>query len=249
MKSKVTLTVFLSLVVVVLVFFNARAILRPAKYKAIYEERSELNKDRLTIIKTLQELYRERYHNYAPHIDSLICFYERDSIFRTSTVDTPPADSLENEDFMDKFNNMSHDERVKYGYAKDVVYKVSVKERMKVELDDLNANRAGRLATMKDFYLIPYKNTKYKIEVPSTDSVVSKFAVYVPIEDMMANFNESVPQSFFMKGFYGHMDDVYNPQIKDKSYKDLREVRDFAGLQLGDTVKNSTEIKEYGGKN
>lgn len=248
MKSKVTLTVFLSLAVAILVFLNARAILRPAKYKAIYEERTELNKDRLTIIKTLQELYRERYHNYAPHIDSLIRFYECDSIYRTSTVDTPPTDSLENEDFMDKFNNMSHDERVKHGYAKDVVYNISVKERMTVELEEINATRESRPITMENFYLIPYKNTKYKIETSSSDSVISMFAVYVPIEDLMANFNESVPQSFFLKGFYGHMDDVYNPQIKDKNLKDLREIRDFVGLQLGDTAKNSLEIKGYDGK-
>jgi hypothetical protein len=40
---------------------------------------------------------------------------------------------------------------------------------------------------------------------------------------------------------------VYNPKIKEKRLKDLREIRDFKGLQLGDTAKNSLEIIDYDG--
>ena len=72
MKSKVALTIFLGLVVACLLFLNLRAILRPAKYEAVYQERCELNTNRLTSILLLQELYHERYHCYAPHIDTLI---------------------------------------------------------------------------------------------------------------------------------------------------------------------------------
>ena len=246
MKSKVALTVFLGLVVGVLVFFNARAILRPAKYEAIYNERKELNTNRLTIIKTLQELYHERYKRYAPHIDTLIHFYECDSMPKISPVNTYPADSANSESFIEMFYKMSPDERVKCGYVKNVISYVTVKDRMRRELDEMNVHQEGHPITMKDFYLLPYSTTKYKIETPAFDSLGTKYAVYVPIEDLMVNFKQSVPQSFLMQGFYGHMEDVYDPKIKDKSLKDMREITKFKGLQLGDTVKSSTEIGPYG---
>jgi hypothetical protein len=167
-------------------------------------------------------------------------------MLRTSTVDTPPEDSLKSESFLERFSNMSHDERVKNGYAKNIISYISVKDRMKRDLEEMYAKQ-DHDPSMKDFYLIPYTKNKYKIETSASDSIITKFAIYVPIEDIMANFNESVPQSFLLKGFYGHMDDVYNPKIKEKRLKDLREIRDFKGLQLGDTAKNSLEIIDYDG--
>ena len=67
MKSKVALTVFLGLVVACLLFLNLRAILRPAKYEAVYQERCELNTNRLTSILLLQELYHQDVFQLHQH--------------------------------------------------------------------------------------------------------------------------------------------------------------------------------------
>ena len=92
MKSKVALTIFLGLVVACLLFLNLRAILRPAKYEAVYQERCELNTNRLTSILLLQELYHERYHCYASHIDTLIDFYENGDLISINSRENPPQD-------------------------------------------------------------------------------------------------------------------------------------------------------------
>lgn len=246
MKSKVALTIFLGLVVACLLFLNLRAILRPAKYEAVYQERCELNTNRLTSILLLQELYHERYHCYASHIDTLIDFYENGDLISINSRENPPQDSLGDEKFMEKFMNMTMKQREENGYVVFDTTKTSVKARMESELAEKNAKKDGHLITMDNFYYIPYTKTKYKIETSAADSIITKFAVYVPVEDLMANFNESLPKSFLTKGFYNHMDDVYNPEVKDKSLKDLREIRNFTGLQLGDTTVNSLEITAYG---
>lgn len=249
MKSKVALTVFLGLVVLVLLFFNLRAILRPAKYEEVYKERCELNTNRLTSILMLQELYHERYHCYASHIDTLIDFYENGVLLSINSRENPPKDSLADEKFMEKFMNMTMKQREEKGYVVFDTTVTTVKDRMESELLEKNAKKDGNLITMDQFYYIPYTTTKYKIETSAADSIITKFAVYVPIEDLMVNFNESLPKSVLLKGFYNHMDDVYNPEVKEKSLKDLREVRDYKGLQLGDTAAVSLEIHAYGESN
>lgn len=249
MKSKVALTVFLSLVVLVLLFFNMRAILRPAKYQAVYDERVEMNTNRLTVIQMLQDFYHETHGCYAPHIDSLIDFYENGKLRAVSTVRTIPSDSLLDEKFMEKFNNMNSDERQKNGYERSDTTYYPVKNRMKSELEELNSKKDGLQISMQDFYYMPYSKKKYEILVNPSDTVVSRFGIYVPVEEMMVNFRESLPKSFLTNGFYNNMEDVFDPKIphKDKRIKDLRDIQKFQGLQLGDTTENFTlDIKAYG---
>lgn len=249
MKSKVALTVFLGLVVLVLLFFNLRAILRPAKYADVYQERIELNTNRLTAIQVLQELYHERYHCYASHIDTLIDFYENGVLISINSRENPPQDSMQDEKFMEKFMNMTMKQREERGYVIFDTSKTTVKDRVISELAEKNAKKDGNLITMDEFYYIPYTKTKYKIETSAADSVITKFAIYVPIEDLMVNFKESLPKNIFLKGFYNHMEDVYDPKVKNQSLKDLREIRTYTGLQLGDTTVNSLEITAYGASN
>ncbi|MBQ4355911.1 MAG: hypothetical protein II757_04530 [Bacteroidales bacterium] len=246
MKSKIVLTTFLGLLVLVLIFLNMRAILRPTKYQEVYQERCELNENRLTAITLLQELYHERNHYYASSIDTLIDFYENGELISINSKDNPPKDSVNDEKFMERFMNMTMKQREESGYVIFDTTRTTVKARMESELAEKNAKKEGNLITMKDFYNIPYTNQKYKIETSAADSITTKFAIYVPIETLMVNFEQSLPKSKISKLIYGGMEDVYNPAIKEKNMKDTREIRNFTGLQLGDTIVNSLEITPYG---
>ncbi|MCQ2262898.1 MAG: hypothetical protein MJZ70_01310 [Bacteroidales bacterium] len=245
MKSKIALTSFLGVLVVVLLFLNVRAILRPSKYQEVYNERCELNENRLTAITLLQELFHERNHYYASSIDTLIDFYEHGELISINSKDNPPKDSVNDEKFMEKFMNMTMKQREESGYVVFDTTRTTVKVRMESELAEKNAKKDGNLITMKDFYKIPYTNQRYEIVTPASDSITTKFAIYVPVNTLMANFEKSVPSSIFGKMIYGGMADVYNPAIKEKNLKDTREIKNFTGLQLGDTIVNSLEITPY----
>lgn len=245
MKSKIALTSFLGVLVVVLLFLNVRAILRPSKYQEVYNERCELNENRLTAITLLQELFHERNHYYASSIDTLIDFYEHGELISINSKDNPPKDSVNDEKFMEKFMNMTMKQREESGYVVFDTTRTTVKVRMESELAEKNAKKDGNLITMKDFYKIPYTNQRYEIVTPTSDSITTKFAIYVPVNTLMANFEKSVPSSIFGKMIYGGMADVYNPAIKEKNLKDTREIKNFTGLQLGDTIVNSLEITPY----
>lgn len=245
MKSKIALTSFLGVLVVVLLFLNVRAILRPSKYQEVYNERCELNENRLTAITLLQELFHERNHYYASSIDTLIDFYEHGELISINSKDNPPKDSVNDEKFMEKFMNMTMKQREESGYVVFDTTRTTVKVRMESELAEKNAKKDGNLITMKDFYKIPYTNQRYEIVTPASDSITTKFAIYVPVNTLMTNFEKSVPSSIFGKMIYGGMADVYNPAIKEKNLKDTREIKNFTGLQLGDTIVNSLEITPY----
>ncbi|MBO4644993.1 MAG: hypothetical protein J5642_00570 [Bacteroidales bacterium] len=242
MKSKKIVTVVLIVVVVFLLFLNFRAILRPAKYEEIYEQRRELNLNRLMVIAELQGLYTQEYQHYAPHIDSLVNFYEKGhlTIENTSLIFPEGMDSTE-------VLNLSMKQREEQGLVKKDIQYVGVKGKMAEILKELNKNKEGSTKIeMKDFQYIPFTKTQYKIVTPADDSTQTKFAIFVPVNQMMSNFTESLPKSTFSKMIYGGMENLYNDDVKKKDIKDSRNISKFVGLQLGDTVYTSTEITSYG---
>lgn len=245
MKSKIAITSALGVLVIVLLFLNLRAILRPAKYQEVYEQRVEMNENRLTAISVLQELFHERYHYYASDIDTLINFYETGEMISVNTNERPPQDSLTDEKFMEKFMNMTMKQREECGYVVFDTVRTTVKARMESELAEKNAKKdPGHLITMDEFYNIPFNNQKYKIIVPN-DSVVSKFMIVVPKEQLLNDFSASLPQSAFSKILYGGMDKVYDKKEAKNNLKDLREIKNFAGVKLGDTTNFTLDIVTY----
>lgn len=236
MKGKITLTVLLSLVVLALAFFNVKAIVRPAKYSSVYQDRRETNLNRLTLIKELQQLYTEKNGHCATNIDELINFYNTGFLETKSTHLVLPAGLTEEE--RQNIENMSMKEKDSLGYLVAEVKKVPVKGLMEGKVAEINKNRTDYLASMKDFYKVPYTETKYTIVIAHDTSC---YQVTVPVDLMMSNFDTSLDNGFMNALFYRNMGDMGKNNIKDR-----RDVRHFIGYQLGDTTSRSLEIKDYG---
>lgn len=245
MKSRTILTIFLSLVVLLLVFLNAKAILRPKKFEDVYTQRKELNSNRLTTIVELQKLYKKANGKYCDNIDTLANFYENGYIIiKNITIKDGLADTL-----LKKVQNMSMEEREQGGYNVIHEQKIPIKNQMNDILANLNEKREpDDKIVMENFQYIPFNGQeKYKIvtcEADHTDSAkIQKFAVYIPKDVLLNNFEESVfpaNQNFLSKG--------WSKLLYNNLSSDIRESRKCSGLQLGDTASTSLDIKDYGTK-
>ena len=233
MKSKVLVSTLLIVIALIFVFLTTKSILRPKKFADVYQARKELNVNRLTAIAELQKLYKKENGEYAAKIEDLEEFYNNGFFTVTSTRRT--SDTIP--------EGLSMEEAEKQGYYETVEIKVPIKDKMAETLSELNKKRDySDYVVMENFQYIPYTdNQKYKIEICTTDSTVQKFAVYVPVDVILTDLQKStIPAEknaisrCISKIFYSGLEN------------DMRERRNCVGVQLGDTVKPSIEVIEYG---
>ena len=69
MKIRRLLIVLMAIVVVILAIFAARSIMRPEKFKTVYEIRKEANVQNLLAIRSAQAVYKNVHKVYADDID------------------------------------------------------------------------------------------------------------------------------------------------------------------------------------
>lgn len=244
MKSRIALTTFLGLIVLLLVFLNLRAILRPSKYEEVYTQRRELNTNRLTAVVELQKLYKKDHGQYCSDIDSLVDFYENGFITIRNT--SYRTDNLPDGLTVADVQNMSMEEREERNLNVVTENKIAIKSQMADILASLNDKRNPEdRIVMENFQYIPFSdNVKYKIEVCDADRAdtnkISKFAIYVPVETMMNNFDQSI----YSEG----KANLFKKLLFKNLAQDRRESKKCVGLQLGDTVSTSLDIKDYGVK-
>lgn len=233
MKRKVLVSTLLIIVALIFVFLTAKSILRPKKFSDVYTARREMNINRLTAIAELQKLYKKENGEYAAKIEDLEDFYMNGHFTVTSTRRT--SDTIP--------EGLSMEEAEKQGYYETVEIKVPIKEKIEETLAEINKKREfGDHVVMENFQYIPYSdNQKYKIEICTTDSTVQKFAIYVPVDVILNDLQKSTiseEKGFISRGigriFYGGLEN------------DMRERRECVGVQLGDTVKPSIEVVDYG---
>ncbi|SRR5574344_1640658 len=234
MKSRVFLSSFLIIIALILTFLTAKAILRPAKFSEVYTMRRTINENRLTAIAELQKLYKKEHNEYANSIDNLVNFYENG--FFTVTSVQRVADSIP--------ENMTMEEAEKQGFYKRIETKIPIKDKMEEILAEINKQKAEPVV-MENFQYIPFaaNEEKYKIETGHSDSTIQKFAVYVPTDVLLNDFEASTlsaDANFIKKGIHN----LFYKNLENES----RERRKCVGLQLGDTVKPSIEIVDFGKK-
>lgn len=244
MKSRIALTTFLGLIVLLLVFLNMKAILRPSKYEEVYNQRRELNTNRLTAVVELQKLYKKTYGQYCSDIDTLVEFYETG--FYTVRNTSYRTDNLPEGLTVADVQNMSMEEREERHLNIVTEERIPIKNQMDQILAGLNEKRNPEdRIVMEKFQFIPYSdNVKYKIETCEADRAdtnkINKFAVYVPVETLMDNFDQSI----YTEG----KANVFKKMLYKGLADDKRESKKCVGLQLGDTVSTSLDIKDYGVK-
>ena len=204
MKTRKLLSILLIVVVVVLAVFAARSIMRPEKFKQVYELRKTANVTNLTTIRSAQAIYKTVYKKYASTMDSLVDFVKNGTVQIEKNVGHFP-------------DSMSEAEAFKLGLIHKEVVSVPAIEKM-LELDNkLNADN------FKNFQYIPGSDKKqYEIQTGSIASKTYEIPVYkidVPLDDILVNMDNTInPEgSGLLKKLWNKI--FYNNLSEENQYK------------------------------
>ena len=205
-------TAFRVILVIFAIFFATlafRSIMRPEKFKMVYETRKTEIRNKLTFLRAAQAVYKNEMKVYASDIDSLVDFVENGMINIVKiTGDLPEG--------------MTEEQAFKNGLLKKEIIQVPVMDKI-IETDPTVAEFKNK------FQFIPHTNgKKFKIQVGSISSstyVIPVYRVDVALDDILDNMNESITpentgklKAFFDYLIYG---DLENEQQYREQYKDM----------------------------
>lgn len=177
MKTRKLLSILLVVVVVILAVFAARSIMRPEKFKQVYELRKSANVTNLTTIRSAQAIYKTVYKKYASSMDSLVDFVKNGTVQIEKNVGHFP-------------DSMSEAEAFKLGLIHKEVVSVPAIEKM-LELDNKLSEE-----NFKNFQYIPGSDKKeYQIQTGSIASKTYEIPVYkidIPLDDILVNMDNSI---------------------------------------------------------
>lgn len=177
MKTRKIFSIFLIIVVVVLAIFAARSIMRPEKFRQVYELRKSANVTNLTTIRSAQTIYKNVFKKYASNMDSLVDFVQNGTVQIEKNVGHFP-------------DTMSEAEAFKLGLIHKEVVEVPAIEKM-LELD----NKLTR-ENFKNFQYIPFSDKKqYTLQTGSIASKTYEIPVYkidLPLDDILVNMDRSI---------------------------------------------------------
>lgn len=177
MKTRKIFSIFLIIVVVVLAIFAARSIMRPEKFRQVYELRKSANVTNLTTIRSAQTIYKNVFKKYASNMDSLVDFVQNGTVQIEKNVGHFP-------------DTMSEAEAFKLGLIHKEVVEVPAIEKM-LELD----NKLTR-ENFKNFQYIPFSDKKeYTLQTGSIASKTYEIPVYkidLPLDDILVNMDKSI---------------------------------------------------------
>ena len=206
MKVKTLFNILLVIVALILALLATRSILRPEKYKFVYNQRSEEVRARLVTIRAVQAVYRNEFKKYAGDIDTLVDFVNNGVVQIIKTSGEIPE-------------NMSEEAAFKAGIIKKVVETVPARD--KIVESDPNVN----YESLKNFELIPYcDGKKFEIQLGKRSSKTYEIPVYridVSLDDILANLDRTITpkessftDKIFNKVFYSGL--AEETQFKEK---------------------------------
>lgn len=220
MKTRSLISIILGVAVLFLAIFAARSIMRPEKFKNVYEMRKTANVNNLLTIRSAQAIYKNVNKKYASTMDSLVDFVEHGTVEIEKNVGNFP-------------DTMSEAEAFKLGLIHKEVVTVPAIEKML----DLDANLTRE--NFKNFQYIPFSDKKqYEIQVGSIASKTYEIPVYkieVPLEDVLVNMDRSISpeNSGFLKRLWNKI--FYNKLAEEKQYKSQ-----YGDMYMGSLTEAST---------
>ena len=220
MKTRKLLNILLVIVVVFLAIFAARSIMRPEKFKQVYETRKTANVNNLLTIRCAQTIYKNVYKHYATSMDSLVDFVQNGTVQVEKNIGHFP-------------DTMSQEEAFKLGLIKKQIVTIPALEKM-MELD---ANLTAE--NFKHFQYIPCSNKKqYAVQTGSIASKTYEIPVYrieVPIDDILVNMEKSITPA--NAGFFTKLWNkiFYNNLENEKQYKSQ-----YNDIYMGSLTEAST---------
>jgi hypothetical protein len=164
--------------VVVLAIFAARSIMRPEKFKSVYQLRKEANVQNLLAIRSAQAVYKNVNKVYADDIDKLVDFVNNGTVQIEKNVGNFP-------------DTMSEAQAFKLGLIHKEVVTVPAIEKI------LDIDHKIPKENFKNFQYIPFsgKTKKYEIQVDSLSSKTYTVPVYrieVSLDDILINMDKSI---------------------------------------------------------
>jgi hypothetical protein len=204
MKIKTLFQIFLVIVALFLALLAFRSIMRPEKFKMVYELREKEIKNRLTTLRAVEAVYKTEFKHYTADIDSLVDFANNGSISIVKNIGEIPE-------------GMSEAEALKKGILTKQTFKVPAKGKI-LEIDP-NVNPE----TFKYFQYIPETNKKkFEIQVGSIKSKTYEIPVYrveVAVDDILFNMEKSITpeKAGRLTQFWNYL--IYNNLPEEQQYK------------------------------
>ena len=171
MKIRRLISILLAIVVVILAIFAARSIMRPEKFKTVYQLRKEANVQNLLAIRSAQAVYKNVHKVYADDIDKLVDFVKNGTVMIEKNVGNFP-------------DTMSEAEAFKLGLIHKEVVEVPAIEKI------LDIDHKIPAENFKHFQYIPFSNKEKKYEI-QTDSL-SVYRIDVSLDDLLYNMDKSI---------------------------------------------------------
>ena len=221
MKIRRLFSILMAIVVVILAIFAARSIMRPEKFKTIYELRKEANVQNLLAIRSAQAVYKNVHKVYASNIDTLVEFVKNGTVQIEKNVGNFP-------------DTMSEAEAFKLGLIHKEIVEVPAIEKI------LDIDHKIPAENFKHFQYIPFSNKemKYTIQVDSLSSKTYTIPVYridVSLDELLCNMDKSItPEN---AGFFTRLWNkiFYNDLESENQYRSQYE-----GIYMGSLTEAST---------
>ena len=212
------------IVLIVLAVFLAilafRSIMRPEKFKMVYELRKNEIRNKLVTLRVAQTVYKSEYKTFASDIDSLAYFVNHGTITVEKNVGVIPE-------------NMSEVEAFKAGLIKKEVMYVPAKNKV------LEADPSVE-PYLKDFQFIPFTHgKKFEIKngtITASTYTIPVYRIEVPVDDVLANMDETVlPENAnVFKRLFNYF--IYSGLADEKEYRDLYGIVWMGSLKDANTA-------------
>lgn len=217
MKAKTLFQIVMVLLIIVLAVMVMRSIMRPEKFRSVYNQRCEIIKEKLITIRDVQAVYKNEYKKYIADADSLADFVANGKVSINKNIGNIPE-------------GMTEKDALAAGLLRKETVEISSKEKV-METD---ASRKIENFDNLQFVLGP-NSPKFSIQTGSIASKTYEIPVYmivVPLDDILYNMEDAItpPNSnafvkFINKIFYGGLaeEDQYREQYKDMVMGSLTE--------------------------
>ena len=221
MKIRRLVAIFLAIVVVILAIFAARSIMRPEKFKTVYEFRKEANVQNLLAIRSAQAVYKNVHKVYADDIDKLVDFVNNGTVQIEKNVG----------DFPD---TMSEAQAFKLGLIHKEIVEVPAIEKI------MDIDHKIPKESFKNFQYIPFSNKEKKYEI-QTDSLSSKtytipvYRIEVGLDDLLYNMEKSItPEGS------GPLTRLWNKIFYNNLANENQYRSQYEGIYMGSLTEAST---------
>ena len=215
--AKILFQVVMALVVVLLAIMVMRSIMRPEKFRMVYEERCALIKEKLITIRDVQAVYKNEYKKYFNDADSLADYALEGQVSIDKNVGEIPE-------------GMNEKEALKAGLLRKETVQISAMDKV-MEMDpSRNPENFKHLQ-----YVLGSNGPKFNIQTGSIASKTYEIPVYmivVPLDDILLDMDKAITPDnastftkFVNKIFYSGLaeEKQYRSQYKDMVMGSLTE--------------------------